>query len=101
MFLIYDSLKEKSIVCFKPDIRRGKYKQVSTAEEEPDEKLCFYVTFTHRLPLTVLENSMNDTLYREALDVVIFGSVNSRSFRGSCSGNTISMQIRSMPAPFE
>ena len=41
MFVIYDSLKEKSIVCFKPDIRRGKYKQVSVAEEEPDKKLCF------------------------------------------------------------
>ena len=46
MFVIYDSLKEKSIVCFKPDIRRGKYKQVSIAEEEPAEKLCSYVTFT-------------------------------------------------------
>ena len=61
----------------------------------------FCVTFTHRLPLTVLENSMDDALYRESLNVVMFGSTNSRSFRGSCSGNTISMQIRSMPAPFE
>ena len=41
MFVIYDSLKEKSIVCFKPDIRRGKYQETSVAEEESDTKLCF------------------------------------------------------------
>ena len=51
MFVIYDSLKEKSIVCSKPDTRRGKYKQTQVAEEEPDTKLCFSLTLILQTPV--------------------------------------------------
>ena len=46
MFVIYDYFAQKSIVCFKPDIRRGKYKKVQVAEKEPDKKLCFSLTLS-------------------------------------------------------
>ena len=39
MCVIYDNYKEVSIVCFKPDVRRGKYKQTSLVENDPDKKL--------------------------------------------------------------
>ncbi|KAK8794110.1 hypothetical protein WA171_003236 [Blastocystis sp. BT1] len=58
MFSIYDYTKEQSIICFKPDPLRGKFKKYVTGSESTSDSL----------PVKVIENSMSDDLYRFTMD---------------------------------
>ena len=39
MFVVYDNLKEESIICFKPDTKRGNYTKKELGDMEKNEEL--------------------------------------------------------------
>ena len=39
MFVVYDNLKEESIICFKPDTKRGNYTKKELGDTEKNEEL--------------------------------------------------------------
>lgn len=70
MCSIYDYLKEESIICFKPDIKRGKFKQFNMELVESDNELVLLNGHLHSVPIDIIENTMSEDLSESVLKML-------------------------------
>ena len=65
MFSVYDYLKEESIICFKPDFKRGKYKKSNVDMDIEENEYRCRNDFICSLSMKIIENTMPEELFKE------------------------------------
>ncbi len=72
MFVVYDNLKEESIICFKPDTKRGNYTKKELGDTEKNEELGWRQWVICSLQFEILASTMPESILTSIKDTLSY-----------------------------
>ena len=72
MFTAYDYLKEETIICFKPDTRRGNYTKKEIENADKNDELVLFPLAIRSLVFDVISSSMPESIFTTVKDTLSY-----------------------------